>query len=118
MGNSIINGGKGPGNEARVDSTDKLHIRGVTQDEVLDAVGEGEAFTISSGLITLTSDTVSHLLYIKNNTNRDLVLRRFTFDLGTSDGTGDWQVGSVLNPTGGTIISAGTASAGFNNRVS
>lgn len=104
----IIKDGKGGGSSAQVDSDNRVKVRGFTDNGVVDGVAGGRTFAIATNIVNLTSDNHSHLLYVKNNGEEDLHLTHINLQFGVSDGTGDYQSILTINPTGGTLISAGT----------
>jgi hypothetical protein len=114
----FITDGKGRGNIAGVDSKNQLLVKAESSSLLLSQVLEGESFSFGSGNVELTTDGTSFVVYIKNNRNRDLVLDSIVVNLGNSTGgSGDITIAAQINPTAGTIISAGTAALPFNNNL-
>jgi hypothetical protein len=115
MTQTIIKDGKGSGKSAEVDNTNRLHTRGIVTNLYQQALVDGKAFFISSGIQTLTSGTVSHLLYVKNNDDRDLLVDLSIVNMGvTTGGSGDFTFTITLNPTAGTLIASGAAGVAAN----
>lgn len=112
-----IQDGKGKGYETKVDAYNKLHTRSVHVSAELDACILYDQFGVGTGGITLTSASESALFYTYwMNTERHMVLTRQIFSFGPSTGgAGQVRVRIVRNPTGGTLISSGTAVTPVNN---
>lgn len=97
--------GKGSGREAEVDVENRLKTRAVTESEFVAASELGDAFSISSGFITLTSANPSAILYVKNNNTLDLVVETvFVTHQISTGGVGGALVSATRNDTGGTLI--------------
>jgi hypothetical protein len=92
----------GAGFAAKVDSSNRLRTRGVTSTEVNEEATLGNAYLISSGLVTLTSAAESAVLYLRNDEDDDLVLTRFIGSARASTGgsTSHALVTLYSNPTG------------------
>lgn len=112
-----IQDGKGKGFETKVDSYNKLHTRAITVSSELDAALLYDQFGVNSTAITLTSANESALLYsLWSNTEKFMVLSRQVMSFGPSTGgSGQVRIRIIKNPTGGTLISAGTAITPVNN---
>ena len=105
MGFEITDGG-GKGYSAEVDSENRLRVFSISEQEVYNASSLGNSYNFNTGVINLTSDSKSAVLYIKNNGDPDLVLTHLSYSMGNSTGgTGDVLVTVLRNPTTGTIIS-------------
>ena len=101
----IVNDGTGTGNKAKVHSN-RLFTSSVIQDISGFSAKAGDSYNINTGDITLTTATISAGLYLKNNEDRNLVIKTLIFLLGNSTGgTGDLVVSVLRNPTVGTIVS-------------
>jgi hypothetical protein len=110
VGDIIIKDGKGSGVSAKVSSTNKLSVLAVSEDIAAHHAFEGNAYNINTGTINLTSANKSALLYVKNLEEKDLIINAFFYLLGNSNITGvDTLVQVERNPTGGDLISGGTA---------
>ena len=113
----VIKDGTGKAFTAKVDNTNSLKVRAVTLSEQEEALLGGRAFRIGSGIVTLTSASESYVLYLKNNDLRDIFIYEIVTVLGSSTGgTGRYESGFTLNPTGGTILS-GSATAVINTNI-
>jgi hypothetical protein len=102
----IIKDGTGDGHRAKVDAEKRLHVHsfGVTMPEA--AALEGDLYSLTSGVVTLTTDGESAIFYIKNNEDDDLFFTsQFTL-IGDASGGEDFAtITFYIDPTGGTIIS-------------
>jgi hypothetical protein len=101
---------------AKVGSDNKIRTRAVTEDEAIEAVLDGDAYNINTGLITsITTD--STLLYIKNNEDRDLEIESIVVSsIGGITHANNPYITIARNPTGGNLISDGTAVSMNQNR--
>ena len=109
---TIIETGIGNGGfQAKVNSENRLHTASVTTSEDVRATKDGESFNLSTGLITLTDDSQTSLLYIKNNEEKDLIISSVEVGFKTStDGSSSDMIAiySIRTPTAGTLISDAT----------
>jgi hypothetical protein len=118
-----IQDGRGTGEGAKVNSLGQLSVNSVGQTRENFSTEFGNAYQVTCGSITLTNDSTSALLYIKNESDSKLVLDRVVLLMGVSDGTGDAKFQTLRNPTTGTIITnelqAGTSNSnhGSNNSL-
>ena len=102
--------GWGTGVEGRIDPEGRLFTLGVAEPPILHAALIGDAYILQSPKITLTTANPSAVLYIKNDDpSRLLVCDELRTFLGESDSPGDVELICYSNPTGGTLLSAGTA---------
>ncbi len=104
---STIQNGRN-GNKATVDKKGRLHGYNVVIDEALQANQDGDAYSIETGLVTLTDAVNTPVLFIKNNEIKSLHIRIFAFGSGTSTGgsaTVPIIITIIRNPTTGTIVS-------------
>lgn len=100
------------GRTAEVDSNNKLLTSSTVSSAATFAAMNGDAYSINSGDITLTSANASALLILTNIDDRDWVFTRVFLNAAAStSGTGDWLAEIIANGTAGTLISAGTAKA-------
>jgi hypothetical protein len=109
----FIQDGKGDGAMAHVDSSNRLSTcaQTITLREVSAALGNA-AYFFATGLVTLTSGNESALLYIRNtDSNRYLIMQNINMSIGVSTGAPGASVivRLYLNPTGGTLLTGGTA---------
>ncbi len=102
------------GDTAEVDSGNRLRTFSTNQLDSTAASLNGDAFFIANSIVNLTSTTVSHIFYVKNDDTVDWIISVLAATLGASDGTDDLTTTAVKNPTGGTLISAGTAMSATN----
>lgn len=87
MSNNIKDG-TGKGYLAKVDGTNKVQTRSVTEPGNLEACVAGEAYVITSGTITLTSASESAVLYYQNDEDVDIILTRYNIGIkSTTSGT-------------------------------
>ncbi len=115
----FIKDGTGQGYLAGVDETNRIQTRSVSKSEDKEATENGDSFNINSGLITLTSDGESGVLYLKNNDTEKIHVTAIVAILGPStDGssTDTTRVRIYKNPTTGTLISGATAVDTNSNR--
>lgn len=112
---SIIKDGGGTGKSAKVTPDNRLDVSARSVDLSVQEAFEDDAYNINTEDITLTSANESGLLYLKNTGANDIVISAFFYLLGNSTGgSGDWLVEVYRNPTGGTLISGGSAIVGHN----
>lgn len=113
---TIIEDGKGKGNKAHVDDDNRIHARSVTASDLLATTIVGEAYIAGTGTVDVTNDTENYLLYVKNDSELDLVIHATNVVSGESTGGASNELTFLgkINPTGGTIISSGTPFAPFN----
>ena len=98
----IIESGGNVPNRAIVDAGGRLRTRAITELEEHHANEEGNAYNINTGNITLTNDTDTPVLYIKNNEASDLVVAALAFGVKPSTGGSSTdlpEVTVVRNPT-------------------
>lgn len=105
-----IQDGTGTGYSAKVNSQNRLHVDSVNLDRAGAASQSGLAFSINTGLITLTNAaTKNAVLWLKNNEDYPLIIVTLIFQTGGSTGgSGNVIVDVVRNPTTGTIVSGAT----------
>ena len=116
----IITDGSGSGYDAKVDSEGNLHSRAVRTHEVTYASLKGESFNAPYGSFTLTSATESALSYFlwADTVNPCSIYRQLLSFGPSTGGAGLCRLRMVRNPTGGTLISGGTAVTSVNNNFS
>jgi|TARA_Y100000310_G_scaffold121659_1_gene120405 hypothetical protein len=110
MSHSLLDG-SGDGYQMKIDSQLRAYTNSIDQSIESYYVNNGHAYAVNTGNISLTSGNKSALLYMLNNEDEDIVISAFVFLLGnTTGGSGeDILVQIEKNPTGGTLISGGTA---------
>ena len=105
-----IEDGTGTSYLARVDSNNRMQTSAVTQTELHDAVHRGKTWNIGTGFLTLTSTSPSTLIYLKNTSDDNLFIDLYILlTRASTGGSGDMLVEILRNPTGGSIVNAGTA---------
>ena len=108
----IIEDGTGTGQSVKVDDLNRFYTNGIEQNVANFHNISGDRYNLNTDDITLTSDSESVLMYIKNNDPRDLVVDAIVQILGASTGgSGNLKSYVYRNPTGGTIVSDATAIA-------
>lgn len=118
-----IEDGTGKGFETKVDCLNRLHTHAFNVPLSSFATTRGDAFNISSGLVTLTSACESGLLYIKNNECDDIAVLTEFVDIGTSVNaccavvTLDGVIRFHLNSTTGTLISVASCACVDNRKI-
>lgn len=101
----------GRGFEAGVDSTNRLLTESVALDIREEAVLLGASYEIGT-LLTLTVDTETAILYVKNNSDRTLIIDRFEFS-GTAS-TGGAGSTLLLTLYNGASMTNGTPTSSVN----
>ena len=105
----FIQDGTGSGSRAKVDSSNHLHTRSVSESGGTDAAIEGNLFNVNTETVVLTSANASSLVYMKNTDTVPWIVNRVFYNAGPSTGgTGDFLAEVIANPTTGTLISGGT----------
>jgi hypothetical protein len=116
----IIEDGSGKGFVAKVDESLNLHTRAIQTHQVQHMSVNGKAFNIPWGSFTLTTATESALVYgLWSDTVNPMTIFRQVMCFGPSTGgSGLVRVRITRNPTGGTLISGGTAVTPINENFS
>lgn len=116
---TTIQDGTGTNIKLKITSTNRMLTETISESEFDHAVGQGEAYNINTEFLTATSSVEIPLLYLKNEDDRDLILSAWFIGTDADSGTATRQ--SLLrvykNPTGGTIVSAGTDLTPVNRKV-
>lgn len=111
----FIQDGTGKGYRAKVDNDNRLATRASISQDSTTAALIGNHYNVNTDSIPLTSSSSSGLLYMRNTDSVNWIFSRVFYNAGTSTGgAGDFLAEVVANPTGGTLISAGTAINAFN----
>jgi len=98
------------GNTLTIDSKNRAQAFSTGQTNSTAAAIDGDSYNINTGTITLTSGAKSALLYLKNTDLVNWTIARVFYNAETSiGGSGGWLAELAANPTGGTLLSAGTA---------
>ncbi len=106
-GDVVIKDGQ-TGKVAQVDKEHRLHAFAIARSEASQALIDGDGFTINTGSITLTSDTSSALLHIKNTDSVPWVITRvFSNTEESVDGVGKYTLEMIGNAIDGTLIDSG-----------
>lgn len=116
---TIIQDGTGKGYLLKVDDENRMFVRAVSDATIVHESGQGNAWNINTQNISVAAAGESALLYFKNNSNLDAVVASVFIGIGTAGGTptDNALVRCYLNPTGGTLLSGGTAVTVVNRRV-
>jgi len=119
MADFEIQNGTGTGDKMKVDTDNRAHIQSLSIPYEDFSVLNGDSFALLPPSVTLTSTTVSYLLYVSNDNTHDMVISNLVVNMGQSTGgtITDWLFTIHINPTGGTLISAGTPTIGINNNL-
>lgn len=102
-----IRDGSGSGSLARVDANRRLHALAVALTDDEEANLNEDAYSISTGLLTLTTAGESSVFYLMNNEARKLHIKSVVFSIGPSTGgsaSDSCRVRIYKNPTAGTIV--------------
>jgi hypothetical protein len=99
-----IKDGTGGGYIAAVNEQNRLEVFATTEEFVADVSHRnGEAFILASDFVALTTTgSFNAIMYIKNNSDKDLYIRSIRV---CGDGSGTAQIRLIRNPTSGTIVS-------------
>ena len=102
-----IKDGTGTGKLLRVDDNNRAHVSSISIDENLQANKDGNAYNVNTKDITLTNDTETPVLYIKNNENKDIHIRTVVIGIKVATGATLTQanVTFIRNPLAGTVVS-------------
>lgn len=103
-----IRDGKGTGNLLEIDSNNRAHVSAVTIQENESANQNGDAYNLNTKNITLTNDSDTPVVYIKNNETQNLHIATVVIGQKPSAGSSTTlsEITFVRNPTLGTIISS------------
>ena len=113
-----IKDGTGTGNKVKVGDKNRLHTHSLSATAATVATATGDAFNVSSELVTLTSANESSLLYISNTETDMISVTTLFVNIGSSTGgTGNGLIKFHLNPTAGTLITDETAAQVLNRNV-
>lgn len=113
--NTIVDGRTGK--TAEVDARNRLSTAAVAKTAAIDASLNGDTFFITTGSVNLTNDTISWLLYVKNDDTVPWVVASLAASYGASDGVGDAINQFNVGATGGTLIDAGTDAPAINLNI-
>lgn len=98
--------GRGSGNNAFIDSTNRLHTHALVETLSQNASHNGNAFNVNTGTIILTGSADQNgILYLKNQEELDIHITTIGFLIGNSSGgSGDLTLEVFANPTTGSLI--------------
>lgn len=109
-----IEDGTGSGYNLKIDNKNRAKVIGENiTDEVASAYA-GEAFNIHTGSITLSA--AGTLMYIKNNEERDLVIKGMIVALGSGTFSDSAEVNTFKNATAGDLLTDATPVVYESNR--
>ena len=113
-----IQDGTGRANYAKVDGENRLLTLAISEGFSVEAARDGENYNLNTGRYNLTGDaTSSAVAYLKNNEEKDLIIKKVIIILGASTGgSGDLTIELLRNPTTGTIIDNATVMDNISNR--
>jgi hypothetical protein len=101
---TIIEDGTGTANKAKVSDENRLFVQAITEPEVDHAAQLGNKFNLNTGNITLTNDSKTTVIYVKNNETNDLFVTALVYNLGNPTTAGNATITWVRNPNSGDII--------------
>lgn len=102
----IIKDGAGTGNTAAVNSQNRLHVDAVQSSRLRESLDAGKTWNVGTGNLTLTTDTASDVLYIKNTGTPHLIIDLYVvLSKVSTGGSGEMVVEILRNPDGGTVVS-------------
>jgi hypothetical protein len=117
----VIKDGRGTGSQLRINDLNRLEADVTSQTRIADiSVRKGQAYTISTGFIALTTTaSYSGVLWIKNTDTegRDMFIEHIRV-CGTGAGTMSMEALQCIvyrNPTTGTLISGASSAYKTNN---
>lgn len=114
-----IRDGAGTGYLAKVNANQRLYTQSVAINENLEATKRGASYNINTGVITLTNDDETPILYVKNNETQDLHITAIAIGIGITDGTATIpKITIIRNPTAGTITSGSNIDINSNRNYS
>ena len=114
----FIKDGTGSGRNAKVGVANRLHTQSLAVSVPSLATSLGDAFNVSSELVTLTTAGESALLYIKNNEEEALSIITEFVNIGTATGsTAKGIIKFYLDPSAGTIVSDATEAQVLNRSI-
>lgn len=109
--------GTGEELRARVNSKNRLLTDSVSRSQLEYAVLTGNAYNVSTGSMTLTSDSNSAVGYFKYTGKNTLIIKEILVILGDSTGgSGSGTISLIKNASTGTIIDNALAVSSASNR--
>lgn len=113
---TMVRDGAGNGHSAKVDGNNRLHTQAVTSSGEEKGAIDGDAYNINTGEVTLTASAISPLIYFKNDETQDFFIEAVAVGIGSATTSDIGEVTLIRNPTGGDLISDGTAVSINQNR--
>lgn len=102
----VLKSGK-DGNTALVNNLGELHTFSTTQDVIIRRALSAQSYFVQMPIVNLTSASTSFIFYMQNSDTVPWVIVRILPRYGASvGGSGDFTTTTILNPTGGTLLSA------------
>lgn len=103
----VINDGTGTGKKLKINQLNRAETQSVARTAEEDSALFGDAYLCGSGPVSLTSDSESAIFYLKNNEDKDLIIKNFTLTSTAITGasTGVFLLKLYKNPDG---ITSGT----------
>lgn len=113
-----ITDGTGSGHKVKIDGNNRMSAVTVASTETEEATHLGNSYNINSGVITLTNDVDTPVVYLKNNETAEIHITGTAYGMWTSTGGSptDIQITLIRNPTVGTIITNANPVAINSNR--
>lgn len=101
MSNVTIKDGTGQCFSAKVDDTNRILSRAVAIKQLDEEAKKGNAYTLSSLFLTLTTSNESAVLWIKNNESNDIEIDEFIFNAEAAVGASAnaYEIEICRNPT-------------------
>jgi len=116
---NVLKDGTGKAFQAKVGDKNRLHTHSLAADISAVASISGDAFNVSSNLVTLTNTSESVLLYFKNLEEDDISITTEFVNIGTSTGAGSTKgiMKFYIDGTSGTIIDNALPAQVINRRI-
>ena len=98
------------GDNAKVDPQGRVQVASTSLTRYEQAAREGRAFNVNTDQFTVDGGGEYGLVYLKNLGEKDLEIQSWFFSIDNLTGTttGTPVIKAYFNPTGGTLLSAGT----------
>jgi hypothetical protein len=106
----LIEDGMGQGYSVGVNPKNQLLTYSIALDAIDEAANRGESYNVTTDVLTLTNAAIENAILYLQNTNplQNMNILRLSWSFGKATTTGDVIVRGYINPSAGTIISAGT----------
>lgn len=115
MTNNLLDG-TGKGYRAKVDVANRVHTRSVTISAEQQATIDGDSYNINTGIINISGTSASSILYFKNSEDRNYIITAIALGVGAGTASDSGELTLIENPTGGDLITDGTAVSINRNR--